>query len=131
MSDKDQPVLGRPPMFTDPQKLNELIEDYFESEDHYTITGLCLHCGFESRQSFYDYEQKPAFAYIVKRARLRIENMYEKSLMGDKVTGPIFALKNMGWTDKQEIDHTTRGQQMAGTNITVTASDLKSVVDKL
>lgn len=131
MSDKDQPVIGRPPMFTDPQKLNELIEDYFESEDHYTITGLCLHCGFESRQSFYDYEQKPAFAYIVKRARLRIENMYEKSLMGDKVTGPIFALKNMGWTDKQEIDHTTQGQQMTGNNITVTASDLKSVVDKL
>lgn len=93
---EDKPLLGRPPMFRDPKKLSDLIDEYFELEEHYTITGLCLHCGFESRQSFYDYEHKPDFAYIVKRARLRIENMYEKSLMGDKVTGPIFALKNMG-----------------------------------
>ena len=26
--------------------------------------------------------------------------------------GSIFALKNFGWTDKQEIDHTSKGEKM-------------------
>lgn len=72
-----------------------------------TITGLALYLGFESRQSLYDYEKSGDFSYIVKYARLRVECEYEKRLMGDKPTGPIFALKNMGWSDKmdQDINH--------------------------
>lgn len=72
-----------------------------------TITGLALHIGFESRQSIYDYEKSGTFSYIVKNARLRVECEYEKRLMTDKPTGPIFALKNMGWSDKidQDISH--------------------------
>jgi hypothetical protein len=68
-----------------------------------TITGLCLYLGFDSRQSFYDYEQKVEFSYIIKKARLRIENHYEQCLQYGNVTGAIFPLKNMGWSDKQEI----------------------------
>ena len=115
---------GRPPMFDDPEKLSALIEEYFAEDGHKTITGLCLHCGFESRQSFYEYEVKPEFTYIIKRARLMIENGYEKALMSDKVTGPIFALKNMGWADKQEIDHTTNGKDMTPV-VTVAFDDSK------
>lgn len=67
-----------------------------------TITGLAYYLGFENRQSFYDYENKPEFSYTIKRARLRIENEYEKQLYCDKCTGAIFALKNLGWKDKVE-----------------------------
>lgn len=72
-----------------------------------TITGLAYYLGFNSRQSFYDYEKDGDFSYTIKRARLRIENEYEKALHHQSPTGAIFALKNFGWTDKQEIDQKT------------------------
>jgi len=70
-----------------------------------TITGLAYHLGFESRQSFYDYEDKPEFSYTIKRARLFIEKEYEKLLSGGQCTGAIFALKNFGWKDKTEVEN--------------------------
>lgn len=74
-----------------------------------TITGLALALGFESRQSMYDYEKKEAFSYTIKRARLEIENSYEQDIRNPDLTptGAIFALKNFGWSDKQELQHTT------------------------
>jgi len=70
-----------------------------------TITGIAYYLGFESRQSFYDYEKREAFSYTIKRARLFIEVEYEEQLQFGSVAGAIFALKNMGWRDKQEIEH--------------------------
>lgn len=71
-----------------------------------TITGLTLFLGFESRQSFYDYKNKTEFSYTIKRARLKVENSYELFLIQSKnPTGAIFALKNLGWADKQIIEH--------------------------
>ena len=114
-------------MFTDPKEIEDLVQDYFENgvkmktvvlgppNARYTIevpvptiTGLCLFLGFESRQSFYAYEDKPEFSYTIKKARLLIETEYEEMLQTGNTTGAIFALKNFGWTDKQEIDQTNR-----------------------
>lgn len=105
---------GRPPMFETPEELKEKITDYFSQTEmqDITITGLSLFLGFESRQSFYDYQAKKDFAYIIKRARLVIENKYEMNLKENNATGSIFALKNMGWKDKTEHDHTTKGQSI-------------------
>ena len=109
---------GRPPTFADPGDMKTLMEDYFNNVPTrtvvlkdgtgvemplITITGLALHLGFESRQSFYDYEKKEEFSYIVKRARMFIENEYEAQLQKGNTVGAIFALKNMGWADKQDI----------------------------
>ena len=69
-----------------------------------TITELCYYLGFESRQSFYDYEERDGFTYTIKRARLFIEKHYEELLQAGNTTGAIFALKNFNWTDKQQID---------------------------
>lgn len=69
-----------------------------------TITRLCYNLGFESRQSFYDYEKREGFSYIVKRLRLWIESGYEEALSNNSPTGAIFALKNMGWKDKSEVE---------------------------
>lgn len=114
---------GRPAKFTNDNKLQEAIQDYFNNPPTkkivigkgesaqvvelpiLTITGLAYHLGFESRQSFYDYERKSEFSYTIKRARLFIENDYEKQLQVGNTVGAIFALKNFGWTDKQEIQH--------------------------
>lgn len=103
------------PRFKNPEDMQESIDDYFSnppmkaivSRDGVeterpiiSITGLCLHLGFESRQSFYDYESKEDFSYTIKRARLSIENQYEGDLQYGNTAGAIFALKNMGWYDK-------------------------------
>ena len=70
-----------------------------------TITGLSLHCGFCSRNAFYELEKKPEFSDTVKKARSFIEIEYEQMLHSGQCTGAIFALKNMGWADTQNINH--------------------------
>ncbi len=97
---------GRPPIFETEKELETLIDAYIaEKGEKVTITGLAYHLGFESRQSIYDYKEKPEFTYILKRATLWIESMYEQKLSGTTPTGTIFALKNMGWKDKHETEH--------------------------
>lgn len=105
---------GRPPLYSTPEEMQEKIQEYFDDcGEQPTITGLCLHLGFESRQSFYDYQEKPLFTYTIKRARLMIENEYEKAgLTAKSPVFHIFALKNLGWKDKQELDHTTQGESI-------------------
>jgi hypothetical protein len=115
---------GRPPIYETPEQFEEAVKDYFENGIKHrtviigkapnqqavslpvpTITGLCLHLGFESRQSFYDYEEREGFSYTVKRARLLIEKEYEEMLQtSSSPTGAIFALKNLGWKDKSEVE---------------------------
>jgi len=112
---------GRPPIFTDPDELAKKIDLYIDDCPNLktcytsegieytkkvpTIAGLAFFLGFESRQSMYDYRKKENhFSYIIKRAMLFMENHYEMILQGKAPTGSIFALKNMGWKDKTEVD---------------------------
>ncbi len=100
------PMAGRPAMYETPDEMQDAIDKYFIENEIITITGLALWLGFEDRQSLYDYEKKPEFTCIIKRARLRVENSYEMRLItSQSPTGAIFALKNMGWKDKQETEH--------------------------
>lgn len=118
-------VDGRPPLFNSVAQLEAKIEEYFNDPPDkkeivagngtikipvYTICGLAYHLGFESRQSFYEYEKRIEFTYIIKKARLRIEQMYEQNLSFGNATGSIFALKNMGWIDSQTLDHKNNGE---------------------
>jgi len=69
-----------------------------------TVTGLAMWLGFCDRQSLYDYEKREGFSCIIKAARLAVENDYEKALRSQSCTGAIFALKNMGWRDRTEVE---------------------------
>ena len=95
---------GRPPKYETAEEIHDKCTEYFEScielEEKITITGLALFLGFCSRKSLYEYEKKEEFRYIIKNAMLVVENSYESK----GTNFDIFALKNMGWTDKQEID---------------------------
>jgi hypothetical protein len=122
---------GRPPIYKDAEELATKIDEYFKEGvktksvivgkgdnkevvemEVPTITGLCLYCGFASRQSFYDYEKEDGFSYIIKKARLFIETHYEELLQVGNTTGAIFALKNMGWIDRVNNDLTTKGESI-------------------
>jgi len=117
------------PKFLSKSHLTKLIEDYFENVEDYrpvkrtgrskitdvsteeneskdvygpaTISGLALYLGFECREQFDSYENNGRFATCIKRAKLRIEDAYEKQLY-QQSSGVIFALKTFGWNEKNE-----------------------------
>ncbi len=95
---------GQPPIFATPEDLESKCLEYFEycikNKEKRTITGLTLFVGFCSRSSWGHYEDKKEFLHIVRRAKLTVENSYEMS----GGTFDIFALKNMGWKDRSELD---------------------------
>ena len=126
--------MARPPKYQTAAELQKKIDEYFDTlyiTTPVTITGLCLFLGFESRQAFYHLENNDKFSYTIKRARTRIENHYEQLLQGNSVAGPIFALKNLGWSDRQEIDHTSKGESITPLNITVDDSETGKTLKKL
>ena len=98
---------GRPPKYETPEQMQEAIDAYFDktSEEELTVTGLALALGFTTRQALLNYEDKEEFVDAVKSAKLRIEQAYEKSLRKNGRAGDIFGLKNFGWRDKQEHEH--------------------------
>lgn len=121
---------GRPPAYKTLRELQEKIEEYFDScwidkvvevtdkegnvtatnsryqDRPYTVMGLILALGFNSRQSFSNYKNKPEFMDAIKKARSKIEMNIEEYLIGGKnAAGPIFWLKNNAeekYRDKQE-----------------------------
>ena len=100
---------GRPPIYKTPDEMIPKIEEWAErvrsKEERPTVTGLCIALGFDSKDTLYNYRDKPGFSYPIKRALLFVENGYEGGLWTTSPTGPIFALKNMGWKDKHETEH--------------------------
>ena len=114
--------VGRPPKFKTAEELQAAIDDYFEKGVTVkevivdkkvvkvkvpTITGLALYIGFCDRHSFYAYEEIGEFSNTIKKARARIEQHYEELLQTGNTVGAIFALKNFGWRDKQEVEMNT------------------------
>lgn len=83
-----------------------------------TLTGLCFHLGFESLQSFYDYEKREAFSYTVRRLRLFVQSCYEQQLYGFAWAGSAFALKNLGAADWK--DEVIQNQNQTVTQVTIT-----------
>ena len=73
-----------------------------KTPEPFTIAGLSLHLGFNSKQAFEEYEINGKFASRLKRARLRIEALYEKKLHTQYTSGAIFALKSLGWNERPE-----------------------------
>ena len=68
------------------------------------LTRLILALGLSSRQSLARYEKLAEFSDSVKKAKLRCEAEYEDKLDGPNPSGAIFALKNFGWSDKQDVE---------------------------
>ena len=112
---------GRPPFFATPEELEQKIIDYYDWTEQYnegkvtglrvpTITGLTLYLGFCDRQALDEYaKREEEFSFIVKKAKESIAEYHECRLSGTTPTGSIFWLKNFGWKDTQQIDHTNNG----------------------
>ena len=110
--------VGRPLKFKRASDLEEAIEKYFDTtpKDEWTITGLALALG-TTRRILIQYGQRDLYRPIVEKAKLKVENSYELDLKKKGQTRSIFALKAMGWSDKQEIDVTSKGEALGNTII--------------
>jgi len=104
---------GRPRKIGSPEEFDRLVDEYMadrtEREKPITLTGALLHLGLYARKSLDDYEGYEGFSLPVKRLRALVGQSYEERLHGNSPTGAIFALKNMGWSDKQELEHSGKG----------------------
>lgn len=115
---------GRPRIIKSPEEFDRLVEEYREccriDEEPMTFTGMALHLGFSHRQALYEYANYDGFSDSVRKARTLIECEYEKRLQGStQVAGSIFALKNHGWSDKQEHEHSGPGGEKLGPAVVV------------
>lgn len=102
---------GRPRKIKSPEEFDALVDGYIDmcraTDEPILLTGMILALGLTSKESFYNYQDYDGFMDSVKRARMLVELEYEKRLnFASSATGPIFALKNLGWKDKQEVETT-------------------------
>lgn len=137
---------GRPKIVKTVEELKEGINEYFnsiikirftgeegneEQETYFykpSVTGLAIHLGYATRQSIYDNSNRDEqFSYMIKKAVTFIEQYHEEALDSKNVTGHIFALKNMGWTDKQEIETKDVTKEKDYSKLSV--EDLKTLSD--
>lgn len=123
--------VGRPPKFKSVEAMERLIEAYFEgcrgevlrdADDEPvlnkygevvmvgarppTMTGLALALGFADRSSLLDYEGKPKFEAVIRRAKSRIEQYTEERLFDrDGNRGAQFSLQNnfRGWKESRDV----------------------------
>lgn len=107
---------GRPRLYQSPEDFDAKVNEYYQhcmaKDEPITWTGLALFLGFSSRQSIDEYANYDGFSDSVKRAKLLVEWAYEKRACGNNATGPIFILKNLGWSDKQQVDHSSSDGSM-------------------
>lgn len=121
---------GAKPFYDSPEELTEAIIKYFQQCDKGkkkpTVTGLSLELGFSGRSALTRYKEKEDFVDIIKKALSVVEKGYEE-LMQDGKSTAIFALKNMGWTDRVEIDNNHSGEmKVSHRGIETTEEDGKS-----
>ncbi len=107
---------GRPLKFKTPEELVKKGAAFFKACDKdgkpYTITGLANYLD-TSRETLINYEERDEFFDTIKRLKQTVEEYAETRLyLAKNAAGPIFALKNFGWRDRQELDHTSKGEKM-------------------
>ena len=128
---------GRPPMYTSPDQIKGLIDQYFEdckgipltdkegeivlnkydqpimiNSKPPTVTGLALALGFNSRQALLNYQAKPEFNDTIMQAKALVEEYAESRLYDrDGANGAKFSLANnfKGWSEKNQTEITGAG----------------------
>ena len=110
--------MARPYKYT-PEELEAKIDEYFKKKEKESREKKLVFCSIRDLASFlkidlqtwYNYDSRPGYSDIIKRARDRIIAVWEEQLFypGRNSSGAIFYLKNFGdMVDKVEHDH--RGQ---------------------
>lgn len=106
---------GRPPKFKNKEELEVKLQEYKEylldSGKPPTIAGLAYYTGID-RQTIYNYSYKDEFFDTIKEFRDFVIMNYEELAIDKGNGGIVFLLKNYGYTDKQEVEHSGEMQQV-------------------
>ena len=110
MKEKSKNPVGRPLKFQSVEAMQVLMDKYFDEtpEEEWTVTGLALALG-TYRDVLICYQEKDEFSNAIKTAKEKVHCSYEKSLKKRGNSGDIFALKNFGWKDTQDINQNIKG----------------------
>lgn len=119
----DTKQVGRPRKYATSEAFDEKVDEYVEhckeTGDPILWTGLAIYMGFYGRREIDEYLAYDGFSNSVKRAKSIVELAYEQRLVNSSsAAGPIFALKNMGWSDKQDINMTSEDGSMTPSQLT-------------
>lgn len=97
--------VGRPRKYKCVEEVQRIIDKYFEETDEqeWTVTGLAYALDLD-RNQLINYSKDEEYYYTIKRAKDKVQISYEKSLRKNGRSGDIFALKNFGWRDTQDIN---------------------------
>lgn len=119
---------GRPRLIASPEEMLERGYEYFEQckkeESPILITGLALALGLSGREALSEYGRRDEFSATVKELKSVVERYAESRIFGNNPAGAIFALKNYGWTDKQDLN--LGGQENNPIQAAVTVEFVKS-----
>lgn len=101
--------MARPRKIKSPAEMDRLVDGYVEQQraggKPILLMGLILHLGLSGREALDNYERRSEFLDSVKRAKAIVAHCYEERLHEQAPAGAIFALKNFGWTDRQDVRH--------------------------
>jgi hypothetical protein len=97
--------MGRPRKYNDEQvkEIQEQLEQYIEDTEIPIIVEFAYQYNV-SRDSLYDYDE---FSTLIKRAIDKKEAQLERKALNNEIdrTMAIFSLKQLGWSDKQDVKH--------------------------
>jgi hypothetical protein len=127
---------GRPLKFPTVEDLQAAIDEYFADKGKptklddgtlywptVTVTGLALALD-TTRETLLNYQDRPEFSDAITRAKLRCEHFAETMLYNARsAQGPIFALKNFGWRDSQDVNLGGQKDNPVAVDLQLTASE--------
>jgi len=98
--------VGRPRKYSK-KRVKEIMEEfeaYIDNTEVPTIAWFAYQARIE-RTTLYDY---PEFSTLIKRCIDKKEGALEQGMLSGEMppAAAIFSLKQLGWSDKQEIAHT-------------------------
>ena len=96
---------GCPPKYT--KKFRKQLLSEFDQYINKTTIPIIAEFAYQHeipKQTFYDW---PEFSNLLKRCTAKKETNLEKGMLSNQfpTAAAIFALKQLGWSDKQEVTH--------------------------
>lgn len=109
MTIKGEMLLGR---FPTPGDFDAGVSDYVNQEHKdgkpLTMAGALLWLGIYDEKTLDEFALVEGFDASVRRLKAIIRREYERQLYTSSTAGASLAMKNLGWTDKQRLEHTAK-----------------------
>jgi len=122
---------GRPPKYSEEQftDLVAKFKEYIETNDIPIVAEFAYQNGF-GKQYLYD---RPEFSDLLKMAMAKKESALELGALKGTLnpTMAVFSLKQMGWTDRQQVESTNTNHNMTQDITQLSPEERRARIDEL